>query len=393
MNKRIISLLLVVVMILPFGIISVSATDDGSEYSANDFMTWTQGDPRWGDYKYGTTNTIRQSGCMITTIAVLIAYSDPSKRDWTVFNPKIAVTERYVGISGNIMPSYHLSNDYASVFKLISAANYGSQEAACNIVRQHKEEGYYSYIWAYTPEGRSHFSPITGWNDETDTPIVWDVGSGKSVEFFDFRPGETCYVIASFESSISSSLDTVYNTNFNAGTDAAIDSMTEEQREEFIEGTRSVALEWELNGMPKVSDMASEQMMLKVGDVVSWEQLHKTNMAYIKDIMDADKWTIEKFIGAAFVFAGMLLILYAVLLILAYAFDKSNAFIDISLVSLVSFGVLKLWDDEMTEEVIKQGYISERGFFIRIAVIAVVGVLFVSGVLTSLMYQLYGLLK
>lgn len=400
MIKRLISLLLVLAMVLPLGMASTCADDEETEYDADDFKTWTQGDPRWGDYVYGTTNTIRQSGCMIASIAVLIAYSDPSKRDWETFNPKI-LAQNHLVFTGNCIADYRVFDlEGGDNFLYLGTEYCYSLEEAAAAVKPHMEAGDYTMVYAYKEGVYSHFSPVVGWNYENDEPILWDVGSGNwgnegyceygccwNSKFPRAENGGTFYVI-SYKSLLTSSQDTVFNDDFDPE-----DDLSEERQDELDEYGARVASEWELNGMPQQSDMVVDQMEIKFGDVGTWEWHLQLNNASIGEAIEQNQKTFFDYIRAAFVFAGIMLMIYSVLLILAYALDKSNAFIDISLISLVSFGKLKVWDDEMTEEVQKQGYISVTGLFIRIAVIAVVGVLFVSGVLTKLMYQLYGLLK
>ena len=403
MLKRIISFLLIFAMMVPLLVVGVSAED---EYPPDDFMTWTQFDSRWGSYKYGTTNTIQQSGCMIASLAVLIAYSDPSKRDWTVFNPKILV-QNSLYISGNGLARWEVHDlEGGDNFLYVACQVSDNRATAKEYVRSNMEEGNYSMVWA-SSSSYSHFCPVVGWNSESDEPIVWDVGSGAGAPTTcetgciwntSFTKGTTFKVI-SYKSLITSSLDTVYNDNFSPGggstsssSEEAFENMTAEQQEEHLIASHKLAKEWELNGMPKKSDMVSDQIDLDIVEELTWDYYLQVNSASIKETMDQDKITIAEVIRAAFTFVGIALITYALFLILAYGFDKSNTFIDISLVHLFTFGAIRLYDDLEDKNIKKQGYISEKAFFLRIVIISIVGILFVSGTVSVFIYRVSSLL-
>ena len=85
----------------------------------------------------------------------------------------------------------------------------------------------------------------------------------------------------------------------------------------------------------------------------------------------------------AVVFVGIWLVFYGVLLILALLFDKVNNFIEISLISVITFGLLK-YSDEVRGV---KGYASTGKIVFCSVVVTLVGMLLISGGVLSFMYS------
>lgn len=94
-RKRILSTFLALVMVfslLPSAMVSAAgtATYQGNKYST-DYTTWQQTDPAWANTPLGNVHTLGGSGCLISSIAILMCHSgtyDPASmnpgvlRDW-----------------------------------------------------------------------------------------------------------------------------------------------------------------------------------------------------------------------------------------------------------------------------------------------------------------------
>lgn len=92
-HKRVLSLFLALVMALslfPVAGAAGTATYNGKSYST-DYSTWRQADPAWGTTALGDVHTMAGSGCLISSIAILMCHSgayNPSSlnpgslRDW-----------------------------------------------------------------------------------------------------------------------------------------------------------------------------------------------------------------------------------------------------------------------------------------------------------------------
>ena len=393
--KRTLCIISCVLLLMSVFTCVVYAEESG--YPADDFKTWLQGDPRWGNYVYGTSNTIRQSGCMITSISMLMAYANPELRDWNVFNPKICVRD-YLYISGNSLAQWKVKEyEDNGKFKFVSAVQYSSLDSAKEDVRTHMQQGHYTVVYAYKEGIYSHFSPVVGWNAETDEPIVWDVGSGISSRNEVCEPG-CCwnsgfrraeggtFTVVSWSSSTHSSTETIFEGNIDWDPSASDNA-------EELEEVGSVTLRgWEIDGMPSRSELVSDQIPIDLADRsnLSWSQ--QFNLAGLKENIESRRVGVIDVIHVVFAFVGLLLTVYAVFMFMAYLFDKVNSFLDISIVTLLSLGKLKLFDgDELTEEQRKQGYVTDRGLFIRIAVVFAAGVVFLSGLVSRLVYWIASL--
>ena len=94
-QRRILSLALVLAILLallavPMASAAGTATYNGVSYST-DYKTWRQGNPAWGETPLGDLHTMTRSGCLVTSIAILMCHSgayDPAAlnpgtfRDW-----------------------------------------------------------------------------------------------------------------------------------------------------------------------------------------------------------------------------------------------------------------------------------------------------------------------
>ena len=88
-QKRALSGVLALVLALsllpaPLARAAGTATYNGKTYST-DYTTWRQGDSAWGNTALGDLHTMAGSGCLVTSIAILMCHSgayDPS-----TFNP------------------------------------------------------------------------------------------------------------------------------------------------------------------------------------------------------------------------------------------------------------------------------------------------------------------
>ena len=78
-QRRILSLALVLAILLallavPMASAAGTATYNGVSYST-DYKTWRQGNPAWGETPLGDLHTMTRSGCLVTSIAILMCHS------------------------------------------------------------------------------------------------------------------------------------------------------------------------------------------------------------------------------------------------------------------------------------------------------------------------------
>lgn len=374
--KSSISLLLVVVIIvcsIPIG------------YAADEkYKNWKQGEEPWGSYVYGGGKTIAYSGCMITALATLIAYADPDLRDSSKFDPEVCAREYFSFMEDSIIweplkgPLTHEGN-----------YDQGSVEELCTNCKKYLDEGKFVLLWG-TPDygGRqstSHYSAVVGWNDSEKHPIIVDAATGIDT-WQNYVDGYTPdrWALNVYTSSKLSSIEAF------AGNGAT--TSTEEERNAPVVVNGQVVTEWELTGMSIPSGLVRDQDTgrLVPARAEDLELMYKLNMANIKESVDARNTSVEETVRVIVVVIGMVLMVYGLLLMLAFFFDRFNTIIDISLLGVFTVGKMKPAEKDVPidYEMKKAGYVTGVTLFVRVMAIELIGGLLVSGLMVRLVFKI-----
>lgn len=366
--KRILCALISVLILFSVSCIPVYASDD-------EYKHFLQGDGRWSSYVYDGTDTIGGAGCALTSLAILMAYADPSLRDVNKFNPKIAADE-YLCFNGNGCILW--DKVQKGPLKLRGDVTIRSK----GDVKKALDNGYYVVAWtSRVYYSQTHYSPIVGWDNEGDKPVIWDVaGGGKTWDDFTAKSKDiSCFRV--YESTKLKSNEAFAGAN---STDTS-DVDTDKQAEAF----NNVVKEWELKGMPSKSNIRADAQDISLPDGKGLSLADKTNIAGIKDDINSRHKNIYQMMDISFSVLGFLLIVYALLLSVGYVLDKSNSFINLSMVSILTVGKIKIVDkgETISEEMKKDGYVKPNAFYIRSLVIFLVGCLLISGVIQRLVME------
>lgn len=153
------------------------------------------------------------------------------------------------------------------------------------------------------------------------------------------------------------------------------------------ENSTELLSEWDLIGMPsdsKMSDDQSDIVLPALKDLSSKEA--KVSLQVRDDISLSKKALTYDNARIAVVFVGLCFITYSMFLFMALLFDKSNQFLDISFVKVLTFGRLEYSDDDVVRG--EYGYASTGRIIVSSIVILVVGMLIVSGVMLPFMMEL-----
>lgn len=115
----------------------------------------------------------------------------------------------------------------------------------------------------------------------------------------------------------------------------------ERQRKELVK-------EWDLTGMPVppllCNTPQSPQSLAKLEDLTMQEQIQLQNL---KESIKLEKQAkSRRMFSSMIAMLGLVLSIYSILLLVAFYFDKSNVFLDLSLVSFLTFGKLRIEDDD-----------------------------------------------
>ena len=151
-----------------------------------------------------------------------------------------------------------------------------------------------------------------------------------------------------------------------------------------VELSGGIISEWELTGMPAKSGLTADAVNLSFVGKDS-EGLTAENRKDIAEIGTtiADTKTINAWVTVRviIVFIGLLMFTYALMLLLALLFDKFNTIIDISLIGVLTLGMIKFSDDKYAsngeEDVIRTT--DTKRMIILIVVMVLIGGVFVSG--------------
>lgn len=150
-----------------------------------------------------------------------------------------------------------------------------------------------------------------------------------------------------------------------------------------------VVSEWDLAGMSGAKGVLAEANAVKtveLPDRSSLSNMEDRSVWLIKDSIETDRsFSIFDTIRVLVVFLGLCTIVFAVMLGVAYIFDRTNNIIEISLISIISFGLLKYCDGDCAERgnYVTSGRVVQIGF----ACIGI-GLFLVSGGLFTFLYRL-----
>ena len=147
----------------------------------------------------------------------------------------------------------------------------------------------------------------------------------------------------------------------------------------------NIVSEWELAGMPEKSKITENQVDIKLPDRSELSIGENYSVALIKDNLAIDNEATAFDKARIFiVFIGLILISYAVLLFVAMVFDRVNVFFDLSLVKILTFGLLEYCPFEEDLGGTK-GKTNTSRLIISIVVVGLVGMFLVSGGILTIM--------
>ena len=136
--------------------------------------------------------------------------------------------------------------------------------------------------------------------------------------------------------------------------------------------------EWELQGMPSKSEIKQRQKQISLPsrDDLTIDEAYSVALigSGLSVNSQASAFDTARII---MVFIGLVVVSYAVLLFVAMIFDRVNVFIDISLVSILTFGKLKYSPYE-EDSINKKGFVTTKKLVIQLIVVLLVGIFILS---------------
>lgn len=152
---------------------------------------------------------------------------------------------------------------------------------------------------------------------------------------------------------------------------------------------KDVVAEYNLTGMPEMSNLAQYCIEPQYPDLDSLMPHEVLNLSAIQSTKEAKELTLGQIVNTVAIFIGVLLVLYAVSLVIGFAFDCVNVFVDVEVIKILTFGYIKVVRDKNdlgTDK--KKGYTSVIKLFAIVIVVALIGVLLISGNAVAFLYGL-----
>lgn len=146
-------------------------------------------------------------------------------------------------------------------------------------------------------------------------------------------------------------------------------------------GSDKLPKEWELVGMSKRKYLYESQNKLDLPSSDSGLTVkQRQHLASIKeDVTAVDGFNLITFLRTLVAFVGILFFVWAIFLMVAYLFDRSNIFFEVSLVSILTFGSITVLALDETESRKVSASIIAR----RVILSLVIGYVLVAGVMYS----------
>lgn len=184
-HKRALSLVLALVLVLgllPVASAAETATYNGTSYST-DYTTWRQADPAWGTTALGDVHTMAGSGCLISSIAILMCHSGAynpatlnpgSLRDWLDVQGYISHSEDR---SKDALLSFGLITSYSSPrFYFVNQTFFPVTTPLADVVTKIDELLNSGYYVIARVKNSGHFVPVA--KTVSGDAQLYDPGAG-----------------------------------------------------------------------------------------------------------------------------------------------------------------------------------------------------------------------
>lgn len=233
----------ILMMASPMQVLATEGTDTTIEttvgienYGDAEYMYFQQGDGRWANKVYSAGYTVGNTGCMIASIATLMAYANPNLRYVNLMNPGLLAD--YLSFSGGAI-IWESAKNFDDSFHLVSMNIMDRGGNAKDIIWDALNKGEYLIVYAngVYGSGSGHYSPVVGWDYEKDEPIIQDVASSH----FNWSRWEECGVsqIVAYTSDVNPSYNVVQKDNQPASSIHIIEKEEIERKEnEAIEAEK-----------------------------------------------------------------------------------------------------------------------------------------------------------
>ena len=384
---------------LPTSTVDVQAfIGDQSTHDEKDIKTWCQA---WFSVSQtrrlakGAGSTISAAACSyfsMTYILAKLGAIDPKKES------PIDIIDRVEKYNGWDTDWGHMDGSKVSKLEpdlkcdnyMMNLSQYSTKEARA-ILKGLYEKGKYLQVCVGSggPVSTSgHYIFIDGFNKKGEM-LIGDSGrGGKTWEYYYGKYGgyfKYVNVYSSVSGKKCNDMPSIYDDDVGKkGKKSSKKSSLSDEEKSILDGIES---EWELSGMPdqfKLSDVVCD-VTLPDGFT---DVKDSKNMEAIRDNIQASKMSPYKIFQVSVSFLGIFMLLYAFLLFISCLLEYSNPFIEISFLKILTFGRVRILDEEDIkndskktgwDEVKKVSYMSYKMIFFRCGIVLVMGMVLVSG--------------
>lgn len=384
---------------------TVSAFIRGKPFSQTDVSTWNQGSSAFLDtdgvsfndkITLGTSpKTIHIAGCGYYALSFMLLKTG-------AINPKtttpIDIIKKANSGDNTDVEGWHFNFSHVGIFNsdLECTDMYVNMEGMSlaeqkTFVKGKYNDGYFVIIDLrsnVTPEG--HYVFLDGY--QGDDMVIGDSGCDgtKWSDTYGNNNGYMKYLML-FKSKSGkkpADLPSIYSdsmlNNSGSSTDPQAGGEGNQNGQmsdsEKVEYERLVS-EWELRGMPEKYYLGDIQCEVPMeGSLTSTEE---NTVFCIKENIENDKESkVIALVNRVISVIGLLLMLYGILMISAYTFDRANIIFDFSLLKIISFGKYTIATDEFKNTVVNGVlFISFGKLLKRVMLIEIIGILLLQKVI------------
>lgn len=188
----------------------------------------------------------------------------------------------------------------------------------------------------------------------------------------------------------NSTVDTAPTRNSGVGTGVSysMGSATVSQGSPSLSSISTLVGEWELEGMPTKSALLEKQHSIYLPTRNDLTVNEANSVALIGDnVSIANSASVFDNARIGLSFIGLCLVMYSVLMLVAMIFDNVNVFIELSLVSILTFGKLTYAPDENDLRK-KKGLANTKKLVMSIVLLLIVGMILISGSVLPIMSKI-----
>ena len=158
---------------------------------------------------------------------------------------------------------------------------------------------------------------------------------------------------------------------------------TSKKEVEKVKSSGCLLTESDLTGMPIESSVEASQEMIKLYGVDDLSLVDTNSIDVIRENMGAENKSVSRYIGIACSLLGILLCVYASIIVVAMVLDYTNRWLDISLLGVLSFNRwFVVTKSELEDGYLTTGFNKDKGktyltvkmLLFRVAVLFVIGV-------------------